>query len=495
MDGHLRTQPGLLLERDDQLRSIERLGDAASASSGRCLLVEAAPGLGKSRLVASACERAGAAGMLVAHARCSELEAEFSFGAALQLSEPLLGGVDSEERRALLSGAAALTQPLFEASPPDSDDEQAFSVFHGLHWLAAGLAERAPLLIAVDDAHWCDLPTLRFLLYLLQRLDELPIALLVTTRPLEDGDQAKLGHRIVRHRLTERAQLAPLSGNAVAVLVRDALGDAAEESFCRACASATGGNPFYLAQMLDAFAGQGVEPGAAAVDRLSDVGAESIADAVLARVDALPAECGQVASSAAVLGDGSPLANVAAVAGLENGATAEAADRLALAGVFESGVPIGFSHPIVRSAIYARLGPARRAAAHERAAHVLADAGADAERVGAQLLLAGAAAGPWAVGHLRDAARRARRRGAPDASARYLRGALAASADDPEVLIELAHSEARAREPSAAERAEQALAAVRDRDERPVAALRLGMALLDGGMHHSATEIFGRGLE
>src|SRR4051812_24469521 len=217
MDGHLLTRPGLLLERDGQLTSIDRLVGAAGAASGRCLLVEGAPGLGKSRLVAAACERAEGAGMLVAHARCSELESEFSFGAALQLFEPLLDGVGAEERTALLSGAAALTEPLFEASAPDADDEQAFSVFHGLHWLAAGLAERAPLLIALDDAHWCDLPTLRFLLYVLQRLDELSIALLVTTRPAEEGEQAKLTRRIARHRLTERAQLATLSDDAVAV--------------------------------------------------------------------------------------------------------------------------------------------------------------------------------------------------------------------------------------------------------------------------------------
>src|SRR3954454_5416096 len=105
MDGHLLTRPGLLLERDGQLTSIERLVDAASAASGRCVLVEAGPGLGKSRLVAAACERAEGAGMLVAPARFSELEIEFSFGVALQLFEPLLGGVDSEQRTALLSGA------------------------------------------------------------------------------------------------------------------------------------------------------------------------------------------------------------------------------------------------------------------------------------------------------------------------------------------------------------------------------------------------------
>src|SRR3954454_6426989 len=103
MDGHLLTRHGLLLERDGHLESIDRLVGAARAASGRCVLVEAGPGLGKSRLVAAACERAETAGMLVAHARCPELEMEFSFGAALQLFEPLLGAVDSEQRTALLS--------------------------------------------------------------------------------------------------------------------------------------------------------------------------------------------------------------------------------------------------------------------------------------------------------------------------------------------------------------------------------------------------------
>src|SRR5689334_6093685 len=227
MDGHVLTGRGLLLERDGQLESIDRLATTAAAGSGRCLLIEGGPGLGKSRLFAAARDRAAGSGMLVAHAQCSELEGEFSFGGALQLFEPLLSGVDPAERSALLSGAAALTQPLFEQVAPDPGEEHAFSVFHGLHWLAAGLAEREPLLIAVDDAHWCDPPTLRFLLYLLQRLDELPVALLVTTRPAEDGEQAKLTRRIARHRLADVVRLDPLSDDAVIVLVRDALGDSA----------------------------------------------------------------------------------------------------------------------------------------------------------------------------------------------------------------------------------------------------------------------------
>src|SRR4051794_11028006 len=109
MDGDLPTRPGVLLERDGQLGSIERLGAAAGGGAGRWVVVEAGPGFGKSRPLAAACDHAEGTGMLVARARCSELETEFSFGAALQLFEPLLDGVGLEQRTALLSGAAALT--------------------------------------------------------------------------------------------------------------------------------------------------------------------------------------------------------------------------------------------------------------------------------------------------------------------------------------------------------------------------------------------------
>src|SRR2546425_631610 len=57
----------------------------------------------------------------------------------------------------------------------DREDE-AFALMHGLYWLTANLADRTPLLIAVDDAHWVDGPTLRFLHYLAQRLAGLPVA-------------------------------------------------------------------------------------------------------------------------------------------------------------------------------------------------------------------------------------------------------------------------------------------------------------------------------
>ncbi len=61
------------------------------------------------------------------------------------------------------------------------------SLIHGLYWLTANLADSEPLLLVVDDAHWADIPSLRFMHYLARRLDGLRVVLLVAARPAERG--------------------------------------------------------------------------------------------------------------------------------------------------------------------------------------------------------------------------------------------------------------------------------------------------------------------
>ena len=61
------------------------------------------------------------------------------------------------------------------------------SLIHGLYWLTANLADSEPLLLVVDDAHWADIPSLRFMHYLARRLDGLRVVLLVAARPAEQG--------------------------------------------------------------------------------------------------------------------------------------------------------------------------------------------------------------------------------------------------------------------------------------------------------------------
>ena len=482
-----------LLERADDLQAIEDLLAAARRGSGGCLVLEGAAGLGKSRLVSAARERARALEMEVLEAHGDDLERDFAFGAALQLFEAPMASLAGDERDRVLDGSAGLAAPLLTAGEAPAEGQQAFSITHGLHWVAANLAERRPLLLAVDDAHWIDAPTLRFLRYLLQRVDELPLALLVSARPDAGGPQERLLARIAGHPLAAARTLAPLSNAAVTHLVRAGLASHHDEELYIVCAAATGGNPFYLHELIAALS-DGSEPGAEAVERL---GPASVGRTVLTRLRSLSAEAGALAPAAAVLGDAAALDDVAELAGLEHGASAMAADELAAAAILEPGLPLRFRHPIVRDAVLGSLPAARRAATHSRAARLLLHRGADPERAAAHLVVSDAAGEPWAAEALRAAARSSRHRGAHDASALYLRAAISdrLPADTRrKLLAELAYGEAVTGAPEALTHAREAIKLLRSPRERAETALELGLALVGGGRHAESAELLDEGL-
>ena len=92
----------------------------------------------------------------------------------------MLGGVRVDaraaQRQSLLSGAAGLAVPVLWQSGADGHTAaraEPAAALHGLFWLVSNLAEREPLMLVVDDAHWADHPSLRFLAYLARRLSGL----------------------------------------------------------------------------------------------------------------------------------------------------------------------------------------------------------------------------------------------------------------------------------------------------------------------------------
>jgi predicted ATPase len=191
-----------LYEREGELARVDALMTAAGAGRGGVLVITGPAGIGKTVLLGAARERAGQAGMRVLAGRGGELESGFSFGVARQLFEPLLAEPGAAERETLLAGAArraliALEGPRDQAgaAAPEAESEPPFAVMHGLYWLAVNASEAEPVLITVDDLHWADQASLRFLLYLTDRLAGLPIALALSWRTAEAADG---GDRLAR---------------------------------------------------------------------------------------------------------------------------------------------------------------------------------------------------------------------------------------------------------------------------------------------------------
>jgi hypothetical protein len=169
-------------------------------------------------------------GFACCRARASELERDFAYGCVRQLLEPALARMPDPERDRLFEGAAALARPLFAptaalAGFPLADTS--FPMLHGLYWLINNLAAARPVVLSVDDLHWSDTESLRFLAYLAPRLDGLPVAVLASTRP-EEGVAGELA-RLATAPETVALRLGPLSAGATATLCRRALGDVAPD--------------------------------------------------------------------------------------------------------------------------------------------------------------------------------------------------------------------------------------------------------------------------
>src|SRR3954454_19152295 len=110
-------QPPLLLEREHELQTLEGAVAAAAGRAGQIVVVEGAPGLGKTQLLADAAAAARRSGQLVLEGRGAELEQGFAFGVARQLLEPAMLGLPDDERAELFAGAAGLAARLFDQSP------------------------------------------------------------------------------------------------------------------------------------------------------------------------------------------------------------------------------------------------------------------------------------------------------------------------------------------------------------------------------------------
>ena len=413
---------GPLLERAAEVAAITAAIDAAVAGSGSVLLVEGAAGIGKTRLLAHACDRAAAARMTVLTARAAEYEDGYAWGVVTQLFDSELRSSSGGTREdAATLAARALIQP------ERPRDEDAYAVLHGLYWLTADIAQRAPLLLAIDDLQWADQPSQRFLAHLARRLGDLRVLLAVTVRePRSATVQDKaLTAALAAEPGVLTVRPAALSAASSARLVAAELGGDPSTAFLDACHELTGGNPLLLHGLLTALAAEGIGGTDADVPHLRRLTPDSVSRHVLLRLGRMPAAVLAAARAVAVLGTSATTARAARLAELDDAACAEAIGVLMAEHLVEGDRQLRFVYPLVRSAIYQDQAPPVRQQWHKRAARLLAAEGASPAEMTAHLLASAASGDPWLTDQLRRAAADARGRGAPEVAAQCLERALA----------------------------------------------------------------------
>jgi DNA-binding CsgD family transcriptional regulator len=332
--------------------------------------------------------------------------------------------IDPERRAALLADAAAPAAGLFEPLAGEEVGESApqgtFAILHGLLWLTLNLAGGEPLALIVDDLHWSDRPSLRFCSYLAHRLDSTPVSLIVGLRDTEAGTDPELIAAIGAEPETLTLRPGALSDEAVSAIVTERLGGEQDAEFDDACARATGGNPLLLRQLLRAVESEG-GGGAGGADLIRSVGGRAVSRSVRLRLDRLGEEAKAVANAVAILGEGTDVASVAELTGLDRETVAALTGALTRAEILRPDLPLGFVHPLVLHAVFGEMPPGERELLHERAARLLKDAGAPVERVAAQLLASPAHGEEWVVDVLAEAAKAAASKGASDSVVTYLR--------------------------------------------------------------------------
>ena len=397
-------RPGVI-GRDDDLAAGDRFLDMLDGGSAT-LVLEGEPGIGKTTVWSEIRARALAHGHTVLTSRPVQSETELPFAGLLDLLGEhidLLGGLPAPQRRAL---EIALTR----VEPEPGETVRSIAASAGFHSLLIRMSRESPVVIAIDDLQWLDVPTHRVISFAVRRLGSLRAGLLASVRIPSALDPdvrvIDLGSAV------DRLRLRPLSMASLVRLIDERLGYTLPRYELTRIEALSGGNAIVALEIARASTRDGHEP--------PDFGGaipETVAGLVLGRVEQLPEstreallQCAALSRPTAQLVDASHL-GPAISAGL---VALDADDR------------IRFAHPLFARAVYSRATPARRADVHRWFSERVPDP--DEQTLHADLATSDRDAG--LALRLHEAAERTRRKGAPEFAAELEERAAARTPSD-----------------------------------------------------------------
>lgn len=374
------TDAPALVGRDAEIGRFIEVADRIATGRGGIVVVEGEPGIGKSALLHQAERLFDTRGVRLLRGAARPQENTVPFAAIGSCLRDYRNDDDPSIRRALelLHGEGTLGDNAF--------DHQ-LAVIDVLLALVDEWCTGDPLAVILDDAHWADLSSLLALDRLAESSVDLPLAIVIAIRPLPRSDEMSALLNQLGSRGMESLHLTPLARHDIAALVARTVGMTAGPGLVPEL-TAAGGNPLYAIEMSETIRRSGNSPAEEAEANLPLP--TSLTDAIVRRLEALPASAQRALTVAAALGSEVEAVSLAEVLespildvwnDLAGAVDAELLDR--------TSAELTFRHELIRQVLADRLPPSTRAMLATRAAHVLISKQAPAERIANYLLSAG----------------------------------------------------------------------------------------------------------
>ncbi|HKA30172.1 MAG TPA: BREX system ATP-binding domain-containing protein, partial [Candidatus Binatia bacterium] len=380
---------GAFVGRERELAELTGAVEAARAGRGVFYLVSGEPGIGKTRLAERVAEEASARGFCVLWGRCWESGGAPAYWPWVQVLRAALRGRDpttlaSATGRAIAELGQLLPEmahdstdhgiPSIPGPMADGPDEARVVLFDAVQAVIATLAAERPLAVLLDDLHAADESSLLLLQYLSRELQQSPVLLLGTHRDWEMRKAPAL--RRLLGGLARASQHLPLRGleeHDVARFVEADRGTMPARSLVSAVYRATGGNPFFLREVVRGIPARG-ELEAPPIPSHDVIGIPMrVREMVRRRFESLSESCTKTLPVAAVIGQEFDRVVLGQACDLRGDRLLTLLDEAVAAGVVLhlGGHRYGFSHGIIRETLCEGVPPGERAGLHARIAEVL----------------------------------------------------------------------------------------------------------------------------
>jgi DNA-binding CsgD family transcriptional regulator len=360
-----------IIGRESELKTLGQALQAAQRAEGHCILMAGEAGVGKSRLLDELRQRAVGQGFVVLQGHCFEQDVSFPYSLWINAlrdrfawSEPsdigkLLGPLASEFVKFLPE--LALILPGVAPTPALDPESEKRRLFEALARFTTHLAGANPLLIVLEDLHWCDEASLDFLRTFTHRVADHPILLIATYRSDEQPPQlARFLAQANRERGADHLVLAPLTRNQAAEMTRQVLklerlpGDELLDLIMQR----TEGNPFFIEEILRTMTEAGNSPASVGAWKRQSAGElqvpSSVYDAVQRRLQNLLPETLPVLRLAAAMGQRLSFELLRQISSKDETELLAAIKDLLAAQLLveESADQFAFRHALTRDAVY-----------------------------------------------------------------------------------------------------------------------------------------------